>query len=182
MYNKMKINKIYLEIGILVGMLILISGSVSAFAVSSAYWKGNPITIYPGETRDIQVILQNMAGTEDIRAKGVILEGFEIAQITDPEDVYLVPLGGKTTVNIRLSIPEDAEVEDEYSLRVSFTTMATESAGPLGFGSGVERTFPVIVIKEPTPETASWIIYLAVGILVALMIVFFVLRKKRKGK
>ena len=178
----MKINKRYLEIGILVGILFFISGSVSAFAVSSAYWKGNPITIYPGETQNIQIILQNMAGTEDISAKGVILEGFEIAEITDAEDVYLVPLGGKTTVNIRVSIPEDAEVEDEYSLRVSFTTMATESAGPIGFSSGVERTFPVIVVQEPRPETPLWIIYLAVGILVALMIVVFVSRKKRAGK
>ena len=101
----MKINKRYLEVGILVGMLILISGSVSAFAVSSAYWKENPIIIYPGETKDIQVILQNMAGTGDISAKGAIFSGFEIAHITDAEDVYLVPLGGKTPVNIQISIP-----------------------------------------------------------------------------
>lgn len=178
----MKINKRCLEIGIFLGILILISGSVSAFAVSSAYWKENPIIIYPGETKDIQLILQNMAGTEDISAKGAITEGSEIARITDAEDVYLVPLGGKTIVNIRVSIPEDAEVEDEYSLRVSFTTLATESAGPLGFSSGIERVFPVIVVKEPRPETAPWIIYLAVGILVALMIVVFVSRKKRKSR
>ncbi len=178
----MKINKRYLEIGILVGILIFVSGSVSAFAVSSAYWKGNPITIYPGETQNIQVILQNMAGTEDIRAKGVILEGSEIAQITDAENIYFVPLGGKTAVNIRVSIPEDAEVEDEYNLRVSFTTITSEATGPIGFSSGVERTFPVIVVKEPRPETAPWIIYLAVGILVALMIVVFVSRKKRKSR
>ena len=159
-------------------MLILIIGSVSAFAVSSAYWKENPIVIYPGQTKDIQVILQNMAGTEDILAKGTILDS-KIANITDEDDVYLVPLGGKTTVNIRLSIPEDAEIDETYDeLRVSFTTLATDTGG-FGFGSGVERIFPVKVVKEPEPETASWIIYLAVGILVALLIVFFVLRKKR---
>lgn len=175
----MKINKRYLEVGILVGILILMIGSVSAFAVSSAYWKENPIVVYPGETKDIQIILQNMAGTEDILAKAVILDGSEIAQITDAEDVYLVPLGGKTTVNIRLSIPEDAEIEDTYDeLRISFTTLATD-AGGFGFGSGVERVFPIKVVREPAPEIASWIIYLAVGVLVALIIVFFVLRKRR---
>jgi hypothetical protein len=177
----MKINKRYLEVGILVGMLILISSSVSAFAVSSAYWKENPIIISPGETKNIQLILQNMAGTEDISAKGAILEGFEIAQITDADDVYLVPLGQKTPVNIQLSIPEEAEVDDTYELRVSFTTLTTDTGG-FGFGSSVERVFPVIIFKEPGPKVASWIIYLAVGILIALIIVFFVLRKKREDK
>lgn len=177
----MKIDKKYLEIGILVGMLILISSSVSAFAVSSAYWKENPIIISPGETKDIQLTLQNMAGTGDLNARGVITEGSEIAQITDADNIYLVPLGGKTPVNIQLSIPEDEEeLEEEYILRISFTTLSTD-AGGFGFGTGVERMFPVIIAKEPEPKMASWIIYLVVGALIIVLIIFSAMKKKKKA-
>ena len=42
--------------------VFLISG-VSAFAVSSQYWDDNPVSMNPGETKEITILLQNMAGT-----------------------------------------------------------------------------------------------------------------------
>ena len=62
-------------------MIILFVNGVFAFAVSSAYWEDNPLKIMPGETQNIKIVLQNMAGTENITLKGKISEGADIAKI-----------------------------------------------------------------------------------------------------
>ena len=148
----MKINNKTIGIfGILIVALVLVSGNLFAFAVSSAYWKENPLLISPGETKDVTIVLQNMAGTENIKATGVITEGSEIAEITGLKKEYSVPVGGKTNVNIRVSIPTDVAVDDTYNLIITFSII-TDNEGPLGVGSSVEKIIPVLVVKEPEPE------------------------------
>ncbi len=178
------INKnIYTKIGISLGIFILLIANVLAFGVGSQYWEEYPFTISPGETKDIYVTLQNMAGAEDISATGTITKGSEIAWITDADKTYLVPTGGeKVKVNIRVSVPEDAQIGDINELITSFT-IKEAGAGPLGIGSNVEREIPIVITETPKKEAAipAWIIYLIAGIiLLILIIVIIILRKKKK--
>ena len=182
---KMINKKIYIEIGTLIGIFILLSSCISAFAVSSKYWEEYPVTISPGEIKDIKIILQNMAGTEDINAKAIIIEGSEIAEITDLNDIYLVPVGGKTDVNIRINISTDAEIKDTYNLKLSFTTVTAEESGTFGFSSSIEKVIPILITEKPKTEKETtsilWIIYL-IGIIILILIIFFVMKKRKKSK
>ena len=166
--------------GILIIVLVLVSSNVFAFAVSSKYWKENPLLISPGETKEIKIILQNMAGTEDIKATGVITEGSEIAKITGFQKEYSVPVGGKTEVNIRVRIPADVEIDDSYDIKITFTII-TDNAGPLGLGSSVEKSIPVLIIKESEKEGINlWIYAIGLVVLIILIIIIIKIIKKRK--
>ena len=179
----MKSNKkILVGTGIVIGILILFSGSVLSFAVSSAYWKEFPLIISPEETQDISVTLQNMAGADDINLRAAISEISEItAEITDSSDIYLVPAGGKTKVNIKVSIPKEIEA-GRYDLVLSFSTVTTSEKGEFGFGSSIEHTLPVEVIGKKSiwdlDSITSSPIYLLIGILI--IIILIVMIKKRK--
>ena len=78
----MKNKKIYLGMALLAGIILLIS-SASAFAVSSRYWKDSPVVVYPGQTSEIYVVLQNMGGEGDLNVRGIIVEGSEIASLVN---------------------------------------------------------------------------------------------------
>ena len=180
----MKTNNIY-KTGIALGVLILLSANIFAFGVGSAYWKENPLIISPGETKDIFVTLQNMAGETDMLATGKITTGSEIAWITDANKTYLVPTGGEIIkVNIRVSVPADAQLGELKALFISFTTQGVGD-GPLTIGSAVERKIPISIQEKPiTPEekakTPVWIIYLIIGIIILIIIIVIILKSKKK--
>ena len=171
------------EIFVLIGIFILLAGSVSAFAVSGQYWKNNPVIIGPGETKDIKLILQNLAGDSDLTVRAEITEGSEIAELIDESNIYQIPLGTKTEVNIRISDPLGGAVESgNYTVKLSFTTLTTTEAGGFGFGNNIEREIPVIIQKpySPREKGVSGIIYLVVGIVIILVLIIAIAKKKKK--
>ena len=65
-------------------LFILIAGTLqnaNAFGVSSPYWQGNPVIMYPGETKIVNLNLQNNIGEDDVFVKVSILEGQDIARV-----------------------------------------------------------------------------------------------------
>jgi len=181
----MKINNIS-KIGIVLAVLILLSVNVLAFGVGSKYWQENPLIISPGETKDIFVTLQNMAGETDLLATGKITTGSEIAWITDADKTYLVPTGGEIIqVNIRVSVPIDAQLGDLKELIISFTTQGTGD-GPLSIGSAVEREIPISIQEKPKEvivEEAgmpAWVIYLILVIIALIIIIVIIVKNKKK--
>ena len=161
---------------------ILLSGIVSSFAVSSQYWKENPVKLYPGETKEVYIVLQNMVGEGDINVRGVITEGSDIAKIIDESNIYSIPFGEKINVNLRISIPLEAELSGEYKVSISFTTLSFAEGGPLGIGSGVQKDIPVVVIAEPKPEISTWWICLIVAVLVLGALAFWFFKGKKTVK
>lgn len=174
--------KIYLGIALLVGALLLIS-NVSAFAVSSQYWKENPVILYPGTITEIYIVLQNMAGEEDITVTGVIVEGSEIATLSDLSNIYTVPVGKRVNVNITFDVPEDTEIPSNYSIILSFVTTAGE-AETLGLGSGIEKIIPVLIVKEPRKQielkSSLWLYIILAGIIALVIIIAIILKRKKK--
>ena len=179
----MKNKKIYFGIAFLLGIFLLIN-SVSAFAVSSQYWRENPVIVYPGESSDITIDLQNMAGEDTIIATGVIIEGSEIASFSDPSNVYTLPPGTRLPINIHIDIPVDTDIPSNYSLILSFTT-STEEAEAVGLGSGVQKIIPLIVVKKPKEpvelKSSPWL-YIILALIIILIVVITIVLKKRKKK
>lgn len=158
---------------------------VSSFAVSSKYWEENPLTIYPGETKDFFLVLQNLAGDSDVSVQGFVTEGNDIVKFIDESPNYDVPLGSKIQVNLRAEVPEDSLISDLYTVRIEFKTVKNSESGDFSFGAGVEREIPILVIApEKTVRNFSdyqWIVYIMIILLLAL-ILFFVVKRIKKEK
>ena len=180
----MKNKKIYTGIVGLVVLITLVS-NISAFAVSSQYWEENPLIVLPGETKDFKIVLQNMAGEEDVIAELEILGDSSIIEILDESNIYSVPVGQRVDVNLRASVPEEQEKGSEFEIILSVRTISQEDAQTLGFGSGIERKIPVLTEEQNKKETSKIIYYIIGSVVLALIIaviIFFIYRKRQTDK
>jgi len=181
----MEINKTTCKrIGILFIISIFIINGIFAFAVSCLYGDKYPLNINPGETKDIQIVLQNSQGPGEISVKGIITQGSDIAQLIDENDIYTVAVKQKTDVNIRVSIPKDVEINDTYDIILSFATITSGEAGTFGFGSAIDKKIPIVVTKKirtQEEKTMIWI-YVIAGLIALVILVIIIIRiiKKRK--
>lgn len=165
-------------------IIVLSIGFISAFGVSSSYWKGNPLSIAPGDTTIVNLRLQNIGDGEDVTVRAVLSKGFDIAS-TENKD-YLVRDGTKDTqVPIVINIPLDTPLGTEYGVTVSFTTVTPGGAGGVVLGTAIDTSFDVLVaevLMEKEEGNANFII----GLIILAAIVAFILinnfRKKRKKK
>jgi hypothetical protein len=180
-------NKKYIMLGILLATFILLSSYAYAFAVSTPYWKDYPLKISPGQTEDFQLTLQNVAGAEDMTVKGQIMEGSEIAQITDSSDIYSVPIGERAQVNIRVNIPSSVEIGTNYTIKISFGSVAAGTAGAFSMGSGIDQNVPVTIVGKTSSITEiipsisnKWIIILSVGVIILIIIIIIIMIKRKR--
>lgn len=160
-------------------MFTLLIANVLAFAISSEYWEENPIIMSPGETKQIQLILQNMAGTEDLEAQGIITQGQNIARIIG-KDIYQIPVGQKTIVNIEINIPKDTEATNEKII-LSFKTKSEETEN-FGLGASIEREIPIIIEMTKGNQQKTAIPYILTGVLLIIIIMLLIPRFKKKKK
>ena len=174
-------------------MLVVIAcfTNASAFGVTAAYWEERPLELSPGETIETGLGLQNMVGGEDIAITAEITSGSEIAEITSGSE-YLIPFGSQNAVGItiKITIPETAQIGEEYTVGVTLTTITPGEQGAVAIGSSIEKNFPVI-IKAATTETTeekvtlpvwSIVLIMIAGIVVILVIILLLKKKKRKKK
>lgn len=172
--------------------LVLAASFVSAFAISAFYWEPDrPLSMKPGETKDVYLLLQNMVGGSDMDIRAEMISGNEIAVITDASTDYSVPFGRKDVpINIRVSIPETDEVGKEYVITVSVRNLEKAEGGMLQLGTAVESTIPVVVSSsesapmEPAPtqpEKTSFVPFLiAIAVLAVIILVAVLARRKKK--
>ncbi len=184
-------NKKIFGIGMILVMAILAASTVLAFGVSSPYWKGNPLSIYPGETKTVKLSYQNMGeDAEDLNVKAEITKGSEIASLTRQD--YSVATNTKdTTVEIVVSVPASAGIGTTYEVTLTSKTITPGTEGGVGLGVGMDTTFDVLVVQQPpvsTPqetlaEESSATTWIAIFVLLAVIIistVLLVLTKKKK--
>ena len=178
----MRINKNKI-IGGMIVMLFFISFG-SAFSVSAPYMENKELILPLGENlKTLEFVLQNSGGIENINIRVRILQGSEIASITDLSNIYTVVPGDKVPVNIEIKIPEEAQVGDSYHIKLGFSTETGEQTGVFGFGVEIEQNFDVITgeaIQTPGEEVSSWVYYLIVGIIAIGIIIAIVLKRKKK--
>lgn len=178
-----KIYSMLLLLGIFV--LVFASSFGNAFGVSSSYWRGNPVSVYPGEERVVDLVLQNMVGDEDIRVRAALVGGSEIASTETRE--YFVPAGTKdTAVPVTIRIPREVELGTTYVVTVSFETVTSGVGGGVAMGTGVDTSFDVVVVAEPPQNSpfsenyGLWII-LAIVVIVLIAAVWIHLKRKKSS-
>jgi len=167
---------------------------VTAFGIAVSYWDpDNPLRLEPGDSANISFRLQNaIAGDGDITLIAEIVEGAEIATILDESTEYFVPAGSEgVRTNIRVSIPVDTPLGTKYKLAIGYTQVAEDEGQMVQVAAKIVQNIPVVVGEEtvtveepplPTPEkgssTTTWII----GILVLLMVPYFLLKRRKLKK
>src|SRR3989338_8247833 len=119
-------------------VVLLLVPLVSGFGVTAPYWKEKPLRLWPGQSADVSLLLQNMVGNEDIRVQVKLVEGGEIAALVNADLTYDVPLGRKdVAVPLHLLVPDDAPAYGDYRIGVSFTRIASNEEGMLQMSTGV---------------------------------------------
>jgi len=166
-------------------LTVLLISLVCAAGVSSPYWKGNPLKISPGQTKVVELTLQNMVGTDDIRMTVEIKQGQNIASLEKNE--YLAEIGTKDTeVPVKITIPEDAQIGTTQTIVVGFKSITESTEGTVTFGTAMDTTFDVEITSEAEPEEAElpelnlqWTIIAIVGIIILLIIITFLVKKRK---
>jgi len=161
--------------------------AVSAFAIGSSYWSGNPYSIAPGESGTVELYMQNQ-GDEDVTVMVSLKQGSEVARIVEGE--ITVPAGtDDDPFPVSINVPSNASVGDVHKVVVSFVSVGEPGSGTISLGVGYDVTFDVVVIAQPTQagatpaaggdggNTAVWI-SLVVLVVLVIVVVLLVRRKK----
>ena len=168
------------------------SFNVLAFAVSTSYYEGRPLVLQPGESRDIALTMQNMAGaTEDLKVNAEITSGKEIVSIIDKDNNYLVPAGrDNINTNLRVTMPRNSNPRDRYTVVVEFKTSREKMEGMVSINLGTKISFDVIASEAPVKEkvleapkkTQPVIFMVAALIIIAILAIFLVKSFKKPAK
>jgi len=122
--------------GILIITLVIMSiYLVSALGVGSPYSMTNPLGMYPGEKKIVQLSLQNAEVDDGVKLKGILLEGKEISSLN--EGPYSVNKGEEVLVDLSIIIPDDVNIGDEYLITYKFVEEAAEGEGMINLGRKV---------------------------------------------
>lgn len=175
-------NKIRLGI-LLIATLFLINFA-SAFAISAKYHEGNPLYILPGESKEVPFIIQNLGGTSELNVKLEIGTGKEFLKIEDSNDIYVVPAGDRTTVNLTMSVPANAKIKDIYPVSLNFITLSKSESGVFSLNSAIAQRFDAVIgtgIPSTKPAIDFKIIAILIGIALAIgALSYLVVSRKRK--
>src|SRR3989344_6814706 len=177
--------KIQLQIAVLL-MLAMFTQTAVAFGVTSPYWDTNPLELHPGESKDVQLLLQNMVGDKDLSFSASISEGTEIALLIDEKLTYNIPFGTKDVpVMLRISVPEDLQTGETVNVKVSFKQLTVENSEGqmIQMTGGVGAIIPVKITPWVTPKKSSSSTVLVAGgaslLLVGGIASYMVIRKRR---
>jgi len=187
-------NKKIFSIGMILVLAILATSTVLAFGVSSPYWKGNPLTIYPGETKTVKMSYQNMGeDAEDLNVRAEITKGNEIASLNQQD--YLVATNTKNTeVEITVSVPASAGIGTQYEVTLTSRTVTPGAEGGVGLGIGMDTTFDVLVAERPpvttTQETLAEeatgtnnvIIFVLLAVIIVAIVLLVIIKARKKAK
>lgn len=161
--------------GIMAALLVMTS-MITAFGVSSPYWEGNPMSIARGETRIVNLNLQNMVGDEDVTVEAKLIEGAEITNLDDGE--YTIP--SKTSnimIPLEVSMPKDVSPGETKTVKVDFKTVNGDQGG-IAMGTGMSIVFDVVASEDVESNTAMIVtIILAIAV---LALILWILNKKKK--
>ena len=157
----------------IVTALILIS-TISAFGISSPYWEGNPLTMKPGETKIIDLNLQNMVGDEDITVKAEIIQGEDIISLKQ-DTFFIKAQTSDTIIPLEITIPKEIKDSDRY-IKIDFKKISGEAQG-VTIGTGMSIYFDIVINKEQNKKINLGLI-IGIGAVLLLVILWRILKKK----
>lgn len=141
----MVINKNFIVILFTAFILIIGICSVNALGVSYEYNFENPLIVSPGQTKDIQLTLQNR---DQSKIEVKLLRGEEIASLIDRNPVYDVSPGKFVPVRVRIKIPKTM-AEGKYTLGFLFLDVSpSEGTGTVSFKGSSQISLDVFVKEQ----------------------------------
>lgn len=176
--------------------LFLISVSyVQAFGVTAPYWKENPLTMAPGETKEVTFTLQNMVGDEDMQATVDLISDKRYVELLG-ETEYDVPAKTKDIpVTVKISIPQEISIGTSFPLRIAFRSAAKGTTQQIQLGTGIEKTFDVFVgqgqavqeVEAPVTPKKEYALLKkpatpALIVIIVVFLIWLLLRKSRKKR
>ena len=165
---------------------------VNAVAFSTSYHDKNPLTMAPGETKNIVVgWLQNNA-EEDKTLEITLDKGSEIAQLIDSNlDSFVITAGSlNVPINLKVTIPEGAVVGGEYVISIRYKDITPlDSEGMVGFSETKISSIPVVIVsageilveEEPTEESESNFIWWILGIVLIVIVILVIYMMTQKN-
>ena len=177
--NKKKmVMKSFLLIGI---MTVMLCSLVSALGVASLYGDSSILKMSPGESKDVVITLESSAEEGNLDIQAEITQGSEIVSLIDGPQ-YSVVLGELTRSNIKVQIPEDADLDTEYIISVTYGEIgATGGEGTVGLVTTATKDINVLVVSEPETEPSegvSTIWYWIIAIVIIAIIAWILIKKK----
>lgn len=179
----------YKKLGLSLFVLLIFAQLATAIGVTSPYYDTKPLGLHPGESVEVQLLLQNMVGGEDVALSASITEGAEIATIVDKKTTYLIPFGTKDVpVLVQISLPEDAQIGETRAVKVSFKQEVKQNANGemLQIAQGVGAIIPIQItpwigsVEESSGSSAlGWVAGGAGLLLVGGIASYAILRKRR---
>ena len=168
-------------------MAVLIAQLVSAFGITTPFYDKNPLVTEPGRVEEVALLLQNMDEKKDVKLKARIVDGGDIAQITDEIQEYVVHMGEKNVkVNLRINVPETMGPGDGRNVRVSFTQIDIDNEGQMvQLGTGITAVTPLVIASPPAPAATpvnSMLVTAAVLLGLAAVIGIVILGRKKAKK
>lgn len=182
--------KIIFPIVTLIVLITALSIGVNALAISMQYMPDKTLVVYPGESLDFELGLQNPNGEQDDLIEVTVIGGSEIARIVDEENTYKIPKGADDAkVHVKIDIPSDAQLGTEWPVQFRASLLSEKEGGMVQFKMSVADGFTVRVGPKPEPVTSlavkeknplsAWSVGgIILVLLAALALVYY--RKKKK--
>jgi hypothetical protein len=182
--------KLTLKFGIFLLFGIMFLGIVSAF-------DGGINTPYMPEIEGIRVFEAYQDNSEDfvahiqsseenpINVRVDIIDGEEVIELIEPENIFLVSPNEKVPVRFRILAPKGAQIGDRYRVILSFSSSEV-GEGALAFGQAFQRSFDVVLVEmpiftkaEPEESENQLALLIFIGIILLLILIIVVLKVKR---
>jgi len=170
---------------------------VQAIGLNMDYLPDNTLKLHAGESAIYGVRIPNIAD-EEVRVVFTVESSGDVVRVIDPEDVYIIPPKKlDTAVNMRVIIPEDAEVGKRYSVNMRLAGAPGEE-GQVRFSQSAGSGFTVEVIGEgdasteidrvegfvepssSSPHLLSISVFVVVVLCIAALVLYRKFRKKEK--
>jgi|SRR3989344_1443132 len=171
---------------VIISIAIFLASLVNGFSVSSDYGPNSYIKIPPGETADIQFILEPAPSEGSLVIRTEIVEGGEIFSIIDPDLEYNANLGESALVNTRISINKTAKIGEEYSVIIKFSDITlSKNEGSVSFKGSSTINLKVLVAQPELKEGKGTGIlfifgfFLLIAIIAVILIIWFVIKNRR---
>ena len=169
-------------------MATLLVNLVSAFGTSYVFER--PLEMYPGQTRDLYVTLQNNNDENTITAVAELGQESEITKLTDGLDLFTVPYRTPVQVNLSIAIPSNAKIGDSYQTKLRFIPQATEGGG-MGLVFVTGTNLDIVIIEKPvtapkTEEVAEKapitgvLVFIALAIVITAIVLILLVKKRKK--
>lgn len=184
----MKTNKNIISFCIIA--LVLTLNLVIAFSPISGYSEQTPLNLYPGEEKEAIIHIYPTPEEGAISVEATIIEGMDIASITDESNVYSSSSAGEGLVHVKVSVPSTATIGSEYIVKSRFVDKNPKpTTGTVGFTIEAINSFKVVVVEKPavieeTPKEGGisliWWIIGVIVVIIIIIIIWFIIKKKKE--